>query len=93
MSVSICIAHENKEVLDTNYFIDLVTKKWSATRIHFINDRNSHYILQFETPDEFWILGDFSGTGVWYYHGRSSKSDAEFALWYRSIVPAESGVC
>lgn len=82
------IGQENKEVMDTDYFVDQLRKKWPEVRIHFIDDPNERSILQFRTPDDFRIMGDFTGTGVW-YTADSSSNTAQFALWYRSIAPVE----
>jgi hypothetical protein len=87
MSVKYIIAHEHHEVLNADYFVEQLRKKWPEVKIHFITDPNAP-LLQFETSDDFWILGNFTGTGV-AYQVNSSPNAAQFALWYRSIVPAE----
>jgi hypothetical protein len=87
MGVKYIIAHGHDEVLNTDYFVERLKQKWPEVKIHFISDPNAP-LLQFETPDSFWILGDFLGTGV-SYKGYSQLEDVHFALWYRSIVPAE----
>ena len=87
MGISIIIAHKDKQVLNTDYFVEQLKKQWPEVRIHLISDPNAP-LLQFETPDDFSILGHFSGTGV-SYKGYSRVENVYFALWYRSIVPAE----
>ncbi len=87
MGISIIVAHEDHEVLNTDYFVEQLREKWSEVKVHFISDPNAP-LLQFETPDDCWILGDFLGTGV-SYKGYSRTEDTYFALWYRSITPAE----
>ena len=87
MGISIIIAHKDKQVLNTDYFVEQLKKQWPEVRIHLISDPNAP-LLQFRTPDDFRILGDFSGTGV-SYKSYSRVEDVYFALWYRSIVPAE----
>jgi hypothetical protein len=74
--------------MDTDYFVEQLGKKWPGVRIHFFTDPNEHSLLQFETGDELSVLGDFFGTGVW-YRAFSNEDTAQFALWYRSIAPAE----
>ena len=81
------IGQENHEVLETGYFVEQLMKKWSGVSVVFINKPDTP-ILQFSTTDDFYVLGDFFGTGVW-YQAFSSEDTARFALWYRSIVPVE----
>jgi hypothetical protein len=87
MGISIIISHENDKVMNTDYFVEQLKKKWPEVKIHFISDPNAP-LLQFETPDDFWILGDFLGSGI-AYKGYSGAEDVHFALWYCSIVPTE----
>jgi hypothetical protein len=87
MSVRHMIGQENHEVMETGYFVEQLMNKWSGIRIVFLHEPTG-YILQFEVSAEFWVLGDFFGTGVW-YQASSNEDTARFALWYRSIVPAE----
>ena len=87
MSVSYIIAHENGEAMNTEYFVEQLKKKWPEVKIHFNADKSGN-LLQFSTPDDISVLGDFSVTGVW-YHASSSFDIVQFALWYRSIVPPE----
>ena len=85
MSVKYIIAHENREVMDIDYFVEQLKQKWTGVKIHFTSDPNARP-LQFEISDDFRVLGDFSGTGV-SYSANGLSSIAQFALWYRSIVP------
>jgi hypothetical protein len=87
MSSKHIIAHEHDEVMKTDYFVEQLKKRWSEVRIHFISDPNAP-LLQFETPDDFRVLGDFAGTGISYW-ATVTSTVTQFALWYRSIVPAE----
>jgi hypothetical protein len=87
MSVIYIVAHENKEVLNTNYFVEQLQKKWADVKIHFYSD-SSGSKLQFDISQKSSILGRFSGTGI-SYQAHSDEDTAQFALWYRSIVPAE----
>ncbi|MBZ0296465.1 MAG: hypothetical protein K8L99_28140 [Anaerolineae bacterium] len=87
MGISIIISHKDDKVMNTDYFVEQLKKKWSEVKIHLISDTNAP-LLQFETPDNFWVLGDFLGVGV-SYKGYSRVENVYFALWYRSIVPAE----
>ncbi len=88
MSVVIIIAHEHGEVLNTGYFVEQLKNKWPEVAVHFISDPNAP-ILQFKTEDSFGLLGRFTGIGVLYATSGGRIEDAQFALWYRSIVPAE----
>jgi hypothetical protein len=87
MGISIIISHNNDEVMDTDYIVQEIKKKWYNTRIHYILASNAP-ILQFNLNDNFQILGDFLGTGI-SYRGHTREEDAVIALWYRSIVPKE----
>src|SRR4051794_32398169 len=88
MGVSYMIGQENHEVMETDYFVEQLRKKWPEVRINFIGDSQTHSKLQFDTFDDFSASGRFTGTGVW-YTASSLSTIAQFALWYRSIVPAE----
>lgn len=89
MGVTYIIAHEPREVLNTDFFVEQLRKKWPEVEIHYFSDSdNRSSLLQFTIPNDFWVLGDFTGTGISYKAiGRSNI--AQFALWYRSVVPAE----
>jgi hypothetical protein len=87
MGNSIIISHEHDEVLNTDYFAEQLKQKWSEVKIHFITDPNTHLLLEF-SEDNFGLLGYFHG-GVVSYRAYSGKEDAQFALWYRSIVPTD----
>jgi hypothetical protein len=87
MSVKYIIAHEDHEVMNWHYFVEQLKKKWSEVRVHFISGPNVP-LLQFETPDDFWVLGDFAGSGI-SYTTTGLSTIAQFALWYRSIVPTQ----
>jgi hypothetical protein len=88
MSVTFIIAHANKEVLNTDQFVEEVKKKWPEVGIHFISDPKVHSIFQFKISGDFSVLGDFRGTGI-SYKSHSQTETAQFALWYRSIVPSD----
>lgn len=85
MGISIIISHGPDNVLSTDDFVVQLREKWPAVQIHFETDPNVS-LLQFKTPDNFGILGDFLGVGI-SYKGYSRVEDVYFALWYRSIVP------
>ncbi|MBI5961725.1 MAG: hypothetical protein HY866_23510 [Chloroflexi bacterium] len=89
MSISIIISHENDETLKVSYFVEQLKEKWPKAEVYFISDPKAHSLLQFQTFDDFGLLGDFLGTGVSYTTSGGRIEDAQFALWYRSIVPAE----
>jgi hypothetical protein len=88
MSVSYIVSQVNDEVMNTDYFVEQLKKKWSEVKIHFITDPNAHSLLQFSVEGDFPLLGDFSGDGV-SYRAYSEPELAQFALWYRSITPAD----
>lgn len=88
MGLSLIIAHEPSEAIDTDYFVEQLKKKWSDVEIDYISEPNAP-ILQFKTDDSFGLLGRFFGTGVSYTTDRGRMGDAQFALWYRTIVPDE----
>jgi hypothetical protein len=85
VGISIIIAHEKDEVLNTEYFVEQLKQKWADTKIHFITELNAP-LLQFQASDNFRVLGDFAGTGI-SFRGNSDAAIVQFALWYRSIVP------
>src|SRR3569832_271561 len=88
MGVTYLISHENREILNTDRFVEELKKKWPEVKMHFISDPKARSILQFSTSDDFWLLGDFYGTGV-SYRTDNTTNTVQFALWYRSIVPSE----
>jgi hypothetical protein len=87
MGVSMIIAHEPRESLDTDYFVEQLRKKWPEAEIHYIPDPKDA-ILWFNIADDFGPEGRFMGTGISYRTG-SHLHNADFALWYRTIVPDE----
>lgn len=87
MSIELIIAHEDNTILDAEFFIQELRRRWPDASVQKIIDPTSNSQLQFETPDNFWVLGDFLGVGV-SYRGRSRIEDAGFAVWYRSVVPS-----
>jgi hypothetical protein len=86
MSISLIITNRAKEILDTNEFVTELKRKWPNINVHRISEINAP-LLQFTLESEGGVIGRFSGTGVSYTTNGGSRSDAEFALWYRSIVP------
>ncbi|MBN8594452.1 MAG: hypothetical protein J0M33_22030 [Anaerolineae bacterium] len=86
MSISIIITNRAKERLDTNDFVRWLNEKWPNLSIHYISEPNA-YLLQFTVESKDGVIGRFSGTGISYKTYEGSRSDADFALWYRSIVP------
>jgi hypothetical protein len=88
VSISIIIAHEHEEVLNSDYFVEQLKKKWPDVDVHFVSDPDAPR-LQFKTEGSFGLRGMFTGTGVSYTTSGGRIQDAQFALWYRSIVPAE----
>jgi hypothetical protein len=87
MGVSMTIAHEPRETLDTDYFVEQLRKQWPAVEIRFVPEPKGA-ILEFNVDEDFGPAGRFMGKGISYRTG-NRVHDANFALWYRTIVPDE----
>jgi hypothetical protein len=77
-------------MIDTDYFVAALQNRWPNAKIHFITDPQTPSILQWSLvmDDSSSMLGDFNKQGI-SFEVSGLSNVADFARWYRTIVPAK----
>jgi hypothetical protein len=76
--------------LDPHYFVEQLRNRWLNVEVHVITDPRAHSVFQWHLTmdDGAFLLGDFNEQGI-SYEVSGLANVANFALWYRVLVPSE----